>query len=619
MLVPQRENAYSGAMKLVNLSESIPALARVPGAAPAAERLLSLDRLNVLAADAGEGGGGAFLDRCLAALDLRCRITEGEAARIPAAGPAIAVSNHPFGGADALILLDLLTRRRADAKVMANSLLGRVEPLRDRLIFVDPFGGSAARRANAGGLRAALDHVRSGGLLGIFPAGEVSHLNLRHLRVEESAWSEHLGWLVERTGASVVPLHFTGRNSWLFQAAGMLHPLARTALLPREMFSRAGSEVCLAIGEPIPAARLRKFGGDAAAITAHLRGRLDLLAARHRPARQAMRPPPMAAAKRKESAPVPVAGPGDPEEIAEEIGDLPASALLFRQGDYAGYCAHAGDIPEVLREIGRLREITFRAVGEGTGREIDLDRFDATYRHLILWNDKEQEIVGAYRAGLSDELLLRGGESAFYSSTLFKFQRGFLARLDPAIELGRSFIVAKYQRQPQSLLLLWKAIGHFVAAHPWYRHLFGPVSISQSYGDFSRSLLVSFLRQHCADAGLSSLVRPINPFKQARRPASAEAMREACQSGALDDLGEWIAAAEQDGKGVPILLKQYLRLGARVLQFNIDAQFSNVLDGLVAIDLPETDPKVLARYMTAPGVEAFRAFHRGTGEARGRE
>jgi putative hemolysin len=294
--------------------------------------------------------------------------------------------------------------------------------------------------------------------------------------------------------------------------------------------------------------------------------------------------------------------PVDSALLEEEIAALPGDSLLVESDQDQVHVAAAGRIPNLLREIGRLREVTFREVGEGTGRAIDLDRFDEHYLHLFVWNRRERALVGAYRLGLTDRLLEQGGVSALYTSTLFKYRRCLFEAMGPAIEMGRSWVRPEYQKSYQGLLLLWKGIGQFAVRHPRYATMFGPVSISADYGSASQRLIVSFLEQNRYVHRWSEWVRPRTPHRGDRR-AARRTPRLAL--GDLDDVSAFIAEIEADQKGVPVLLKQYLKLGGRLLGFNVDPAFGDVLDVLILVDLRLTEPRILARYMGREGAEAF--------------
>lgn len=291
------------------------------------------------------------------------------------------------------------------------------------------------------------------------------------------------------------------------------------------------------------------------------------------------------------------------DEIANEIDRLGDDACLIESGSFRVFCVTADAIPSTLQEIGRLREVTFRAAGEGTGRTIDLDRFDQAYLHLFAWDADKQQIVGAYRMGRSDRISSEAGVRGLYTRMLFDYDDRLLTRIGaPALELGRSFVRAEYQKNYNALLLLWRGIGAFVARHPQYRYLFGPVSISARYSDTSHAMLVEFLRQNHTDRDLADLVSAITP------PSPAPPIGRTLP-GSIDDLNRLIAESEDDGKGIPVLLRQYLTLNARLLGVNIDRDFGDAVDALMIVDLTTVSPTILQRYLGKQGSADFLTFH----------
>jgi len=291
---------------------------------------------------------------------------------------------------------------------------------------------------------------------------------------------------------------------------------------------------------------------------------------------------------------VPIADAADPQEVLCEIRHLNVRGPLASQGRFDVHLAAAWEIPAILHEIGRLREIAFRQVGEGTGKALDLDRYDASYLHLFLWDRQAACVAGAYRLGCTDVLLNAGGPSSLYTSTLFHLEAPFLDYLKPAIELGRSFVCPEYQKSPHALMLLWRGIGAFIASRPRYTRLFGPVSISSDYSAVSQDIIVRFLRDRCTSEEFKGWVRPINPY--CGFPNNHDiSSRLQC----IEDVSTVVADTEPDGKGVPVLLRQYLKLNATILEFNMDPDFSDVLDGLLLVDLREAPRHALNRYFGA--------------------
>jgi len=309
--------------------------------------------------------------------------------------------------------------------------------------------------------------------------------------------------------------------------------------------------------------------------------------------------------ERREKTPIAAAVPRT--LLKAEVEALPAEQRLVASGQFAVQYARSGQIPWCLQEIGRLRELTFRTAGEGTGKASDIDLFDAYYLHLFLWDAQAEAIVGAYRMGLVDEIVARYGKRALYTQSLFKYGLKLLEHINPAIELGRSFVRAEYQRSFSPLMLLWRGIGRFILRSPHYAVLFGPVSISNSYTPLSRRLIVDYLSMNNAQTELARHVRPRRPFRGPRSGMWDEV--EVAGLKDIEDLSRAVARIERDSKRVPILLQQYLKLGGRLLGFNSDDQFSDALDGLILVDLRASDPRVLARYMGEEGAAAFLAFH----------
>ncbi len=536
-----------------------------------------------------------FSTRALRVLDIDVVVPRDAFDRVPRTGPVIVVANHPFGALDGLVVLTLMRRLRPDMRLLANRWLGRLPELRDCLVPVDLFGKPAdAVRRNTTALRSAIQWLDHGGCLGMFPAGEVAHHETPGGRVTDSPWRHTAAELAVRAGATVVPLFVAGHNSRLFRAAGRVHPLLRTALLPRELWAKRGSTVSVSVGRSIAPAELASRS-DAASRTALLRSRVDHLAATSAAIDLGDSVGPVLSDRPPRAEPRPVAPRGLATAIDANIEAI-GSSLLMESGVFQVYCASATELPAILPEIGRLREITFRRVGEGTGLARDFDRFDQVYQHLFVWDRERREIAGAYRIGATDVL----GVDHLYTRTLFDYDESLLRQIGPALELGRSFVQPDYQRDFSPLLLLWKGISRLVSEQPRYRRLFGVVSISDRYNTTSRQLLIKFLQTTRFDAGLGRLVRAKHPPAMPR----CEAV-DAVTVERLEDVCALVRQIEPDGKDIPVLLRQYLKLNAKLLGFTVDASFGNVLDGLVLVDLDHVEPAILSRYM---GKSAARTF-----------
>lgn len=564
----------------------------VDGPLRLAERALGLDRIAAMANAVDQGDPSRpVIERVMGATGLRPRCVPGELDRIPERGAAVVFANHPYGGADGTVMLAAVLRRRPDVKLLANGIVARLPFMQPHCIFVDPFGGPDAARRNAAALREAIQWVREGHLLACFPAGEVSAVHWGTWTPQDPPWSTIPARIAIAAKAKAVPIWFEGNNRTLFHAAGLVHPRLRTALLPREFVARCGHEVALRIGRPIQSDGL---GLDAESLTRLIRGRSELL-------RQSPRIERHSAADMQ-----PVAAPAStPDELAAEIAALPPSERLFSSGPYDAFAVGAASIPRAMREIGRLREIAFRAVGEGSGKPIDLDRFDENYVQLVLWNRETSEVVGGYRAGVVRTVTEGVGIDGLYTSTLFDYSPAILSELGDAVELGRSFVRIEYQRQPLPLSLLWKAIGVFMIANG-HRRMFGPVSISNDYTSMSKELIMQFLERHRLAAPFARLVKPKHPPERSAIACWTE--RESAKATAdLTHVERLIEEIERGERAVPVLLRQYLRLNARLLAFNVDPDFGDVLDALMMIDIAQIDERIVRHYAGDEAVAAFRA------------
>ncbi|MEM1107300.1 MAG: GNAT family N-acyltransferase [Planctomycetota bacterium] len=572
-------------------------------ARPAVERALRLPPLNELYADIVAHDAGRerpFADKALEVMGVSLDLNETALKQIPSEGPLVVVANHPFGGIEGIILASLLRRVRPDIKLLANDMLACIPELRETFFFVDVFGENAeARRRNAGAVRQSMSWVGDGHALGVFPSGAVSHFTLRQRHVADPPWQNTTARIVQRTGATVVPIFFDGRNSNLFQIAGLVHPVLRSAMLPNELLKRRRSRVSMVVGNPITPERTRKLT-DRDELTDYLRVRTYLLRPKNRAVGKNALP--------DESGYAEVIPPESPDDLADEIRTLPAEQTLLTSGEYDVVVAHRPQMDALLREIGRLREIAFRMVGEGSGKAADLDRFDDHYLHLIVWNRTTSEIVGSYRMGATDQILPTLGVKGLYTSTLFNFRRKLIRQVTPALELGRSFVHPDYQRSYQPLQLLWKGIAAYAQQNPRYRHLFGPVSISAQYTSMSQALLMRFLQLHRFLPSIASHVKPKNPPAPHRvRDWDPAAFSNVASD--LEEVGQLVQEIEADGKPMPVLLRQYLKLNAQFLGFNVDPDFGNVLDGLMLIDMPSMPDTIGRRYFGKTGWPRYRGLH----------
>ena len=571
-----------------------------------AERVLALHKIKAhYKAISPSEDPSLFAHKALRELQINYILHENDISSIPSKGPALVVANHPFGGIDGLILTSVIHSVRKDFKILANFFLGAIPDLRPLFFLVDPFDTKSSISKNISAINRSVRWVREGHMLIVFPAGEVSHFSIRSLRVEDPKWSDTISRLVHLTKSPVLPVYFHGRNSILFQLAGFVHPRVRTVLLPRELLKKRTSDIELKVGRLIPYKRLSSIK-EPARLTEYLRFRTYLLGKAFKRRKSISKASEKARLRKAKYQPV--APPQDVAVLEKELAGLPRDQRLLDGGEFFVYCGRSRQIPNILGEIGRLREKTFRLVGEGTGRSMDLDHYDEFYVHLFVWNTEKKEVVGAYRLGATDEILPKYGKNGLYTQTLFKYRNKLLDQLDPALEMGRTFVRKEYQRSYSPLLLLWKGIGHYVALHPRYRILFGAVSITRDYLTYSRKLIAAFMNNKHSLPGLSKMVKPRNRLRHKLAMSLKRGLAERWWED-IEELSTWISGIEKDGKGVPILFKQYLKLGGKVICFNVDPQFGNTLDGLIIVDLTLTDHKIMRRYLGEEGFEGFKRYH----------
>jgi putative hemolysin len=547
----------------------------------------------------------SFAQKVLQIMDIDYQLDASSDQIIPSNGPLVIVSNHPFGGLEALILCSIFRTIRHDLKFIANSYLTAFPDLREVLIPVNPFGYQKTRNSNLTGIRQALKWVHNGGALCIFPAGEVSHWQARKGKILDPVWQSSAIRLILRAKADVLPVFFHGANSRLFQYMGLIHPRLRTALLPTEFLRSRNRRFSVSIRSPIPKRLIAHLPSEKAA-SWYLRARtygfstssfhLDTL-------RKLRTWKGVLLSGRGE-----IATPLSSELILQDLKGLKKDQLLVTSGDFMVFEAEAKQIPHLLHEIGRQREITFRREGEGAKKALDLDLFDQFYDHLILWDSQKQELAGAYRLGRVDHLLtLKNGVKNLYTSTLFRFQKDFFQQRRASIELGRSFITPEYQKGYSPLLLLWKGIGQYILKRPHYRYLFGPVSISQTYDNISIQSLITHLRCKFSQPDLACKVRgktrPRLKFNGFERM-----IIESIGNLETSDLDSFIYDMQNGLMGMPVLLRQYLKLGGKITDFHHDKRFGS-FDGLIIVDLLQTEYKILSKFMGKDRADAYLAYH----------
>ncbi len=562
-------------------------------------RLIGLDRTLALYERVRETmhSENRFSRAVLKTMNLTTDINRHETIRIPRSGSVLICSNHPHGALDGIALLDVILGVREDIKILANDRLMAIEELRPFLIPLSL--DSSSPRSNYASMREAIQWLQSGGALLVFPAGEVSAFSLYSGRVADAQWSEHIGRLAEMTKVPVLPMFIHGSNSLLFQLAGIIHPSLRSVLLLREFLRMQNKTILVRVGALMPSRQYLHHPAHRS-IADFLRSRCLLLRYKAREQRGSADMRMSAGAQLEEAV--------SSTMMTKEIAHLPLDQRLYDDDEFLVLRAQAAQIPSMLREIGRLRELSFRMVGEGTMKAVDLDSFDSLYEHIVLWNRQKQEVVGAYRVGRCDELLKRYGKRGVYLNTLFELSDKFLSRAAPALEMGRSFIRPEYQKNSNALHLLWKGIGAFIVQNPHYRYLIGPVSISNEYSKNSQRLLVASLSTHHMHRGLSRTVKARHPLDKCMY-ANWDALLHHGNIVPIDQLAPMIENVEWDSKSIPVLLRHYIRLGAKVVAFHRDHDFGSCMDALVVVDLWAVEARMLSRYLGVEGAAAYAQFN----------
>lgn len=560
------------------------------------EDILGLTEMSKIYTEASSHliSGHSFYDTVLSVMNCHTEISGIEL--IPKDGPVIIVANHPFGGIEGVILGSILGNIRPDFKIMANSLLARIPQFHDSMIFVNPFGGDDAITENRKGVKEAIHWLKAHGILGVFPAGEVSHFNPSIGMITDSEWNANIVRIAKLSNATIIPMFIHGRNSLLFQALGMMHPRLRTALLPREFLNHINGKISITIGKPIQKQLLNAFHNEHDCMR-YIRQRTYVLQL-----------PRETNIKRSDEFHEDIASASS-NAIEDELCRYTKDDVLAESGDYTVYLAKAETHPAIIREIGRLRECAFREVGEGTGKALDLDIFDSEYDHLIL-HKEHHGIIGGYRIGKTDHIREVFGKNGLYTQTLFHYSNRFHERIEKGLELGRAFICKEFQRSFLPLQLLWKGIGTYIIKNPEYRYLFGSVSISNEYHPLSKELIISYLKEYCFDHEIASNVKAKSPLIQGKsKQAFQQLMGSEKIHSDIDIINSMIMEIEPDGKGIPILIRQYMKLGGKFCGFGIDHGFNNAIDCLVMIDLLKADDSMLMRYIGEDGLQKLRNVH----------
>jgi putative hemolysin len=546
--------------------------------------ILRFNKLNKIYSGIAGKQGIDFIDEVIRILELKIEFDEAELKRIPKEGPLIVVSNHPFAGIDGLLLIKYLSVVRGDVKVVAHYLLQKIEPVSSYFVARDFDGENKSDFQNISGVKDAVLHLTHGGVLCIFPAGEVSTYGTMD-SLTDQVWQFPVVKFIKKAQVPVMPVYFQGTSSRLFQLIAKVHPSLRLGKLPSELLSKKHKKIKIRIGNPVSVddqdkfCDVYQFGRFLRAKTYSMQSNIKVKRFFVKPAKPQLKPEPIIDAVPKDI-------------LLKEIQLLKRDYTLFNLKNYSIYCVPTRLIPNMLNEIGRLREITFREVGEGTNQSIDIDEFDLYYNQMFIWDNAEEKLVGAYRIGLGKDILVQFGKRGFYLRTLFNIDDEFLPVLNESLELGRSFVVGEYQRKPLPLFLLWKGILYFLLKNPQYRYLIGPVSISNNYSKISKELIIKFIMANHYNWKMATKIKPRKSYKFRSDNQDINILMTNMERD-IDKLDKTIGDLDEMNSGLPVLLKKYVKLNAKIIGFNVDPNFNNCLDGFIVLDVFQVPKNVI--------------------------
>ena len=552
-------------------------------------KMTKLKHFNKVYDDRKHLSGPDFLTSILDNLEINYDIPEKDLKRIPEKGPFITVSNHPLGGIDGMILMKTLIGAREDYKIIANFLLQRLDPLKPYIMPVNPFEDRKDAHSSMLGVKKALLHLRNGHPLGIFPAGEVS-THKEGKTIVDRPWLPEAMKFIKKSKVPIVPIYFHGKNSSSFYRLSKINDSLRTAKLPSEMLSQKHRKIKVRIGNPISVKDQQEYE-SLEEFTLFLRKKTYMLSSAYD--------------KKSllKNIPNHIKIPRSPKKIISETAEhlMKEEIDYCRENDkqlleskkYEVFLAEKKDIPNIMKEIGRLREITFRAIGEGTNNAVDLDEFDEYYHHMFIYDNKANRIAGAYRMGFGQDIFSKYGIDGFYVQKLFRFEPELYKLMSESIEMGRAFVIKEYQQRPMPLYLLWKGIVHCTLRFPNHNYLIGGVSISNKFSEFSKSMMIEFMKSHYYDPYVAQYVHPKKEFKVKLKDADKDFVFYESKAD-LNKFDKIIDELEPDSLRMPVLLKKYIKQNAKVVAFNVDPLFNNSVDGLMYIriaDLPESTVK----------------------------
>ncbi|MBL4661412.1 MAG: lysophospholipid acyltransferase family protein [Alcanivoracaceae bacterium] len=537
--------------------------------------------------------GQGLLDSGLSYLDATLEIiNQQNLDAIPASGATVFVANHPLGGLDGMLLTQMLLKIRPDLKVLTNEVLLTFPEFSDLFIGVDVLNKNKQKQ-NAKGILSLSRHLAAGGAALIFPAGIVSELRLKDFSIHDRPWDPMVARLIKKHHAHCLPIYVDARNSYPFYLSAFIHKRLRTALLGRAMLAKKHCRIKAIIGNIIEYKDFQHTK-DIQSITEYLKLCCQSLKYNH-----------------NETDDQSIKQQRKLENIKQDIAlenilaqhEILKEYQLLEYKSMAVYCAPHAKLGTIMEQIAITRERTFRAVDEGTGKELDSDIYDPYCWHLWVWDNDKNLIVGGYRLSKVDEVINNYGLKKLHSHSLYNYDRAFIRSLRHSVEVGRSFVAPEYQRHPRALDLLWKGIGVYMLNNPNYHTLFGGVSISQQYSNLARALLADTLTYHyAADESISRHISPRKPLSIQNKPWSHKLLPSLSKIPIINKLLGTI----DSGKTIPILIRHYLALNGKFITFSINESFNKSLDGLILVDLRKSPDKYLARYLGVNGTKEFK-------------
>ncbi|RZJ49174.1 MAG: lysophospholipid acyltransferase family protein [Chryseobacterium sp.] len=573
--------------------------------ASAVMSLAKINEVNRLYDKLRDKEGKDFFDSFVRERNLSYIAFAEDLAKIPKTGPFILVSNHPLGAIDGILMCKVLSEVRPDFKVMGNFLLEKIEPMEPYVIPVNPFEGKKEIRNSATGMRETLKHLENGGCVGIFPAGEVSNKNNPYGEILDREWEKPALKLIKMAKVPVVPMYFHAKNSTLFYQVSKIHPNLQTLMLPAEMMNDREKPIRIRIGKPITVKTMDDME-TIEELGEFLRRKVYMMKSYYEKRKSLAQVINLKNLSlkfqllREENIVQNIIDETPKEDLLKDISKIRGTdKMLFSNGNYEIYFTAYEEIPSVMREIGRQRELTFRAVGEGSNLPFDLDEYDKHYHHLFLWDSAAEKLAGAYRMALGKDVMKKFGIKGFYTSSLFEFEQDIHPFFKKVIEMGRAYILEEYQQKPLPLFLLWRGIVHVCLRNPDHKFLMGGVSISNKFSEFSKSLMIEFMRSNYYDSAVAQYITPRNDFKVKLRDRDKHLFLDEMESD-LNKLDKIIDDLEPELR-MPVLIKKYIKQNAKVIAFNVDPNFNDAIDGLMYIrisDLPESTIKPVLEEMS---------------------